>query len=146
MLKKSKWLAFVIFVGLVYFIQVKYREILRKKENTEENTQGKIDTFTQRVDDNENRDQKTTDASPSNLTYSQIHHFLLSTPQTVVRSNPPNFLTDVKNPCFAIGEHFVNIGNIDLSYALEKDYEIRCLPYVYIAGKYGLETGMDLLL
>ena len=71
----------------------------------------------------------------NNITYIKLHPFLLSTPKTVMRTTPPKFLTDVKNPCFAIDNNFINIGNINLSYALKMNYEVRCLPYVYIAGK-----------
>ena len=72
----------------------------------------------------------------NNITYTRLHPFLLSTPKTVMQTSPPKFLTDVKNPCFAIDNNFINIGNINLSYALKMNYEIRCLPYVYIAGKF----------
>ena len=75
--------------------------------------------------------------NPENdVTYTKLHPFLLSTPKTVMRTTPPKFLSDVKNPCFAIDHNFINIGNINLSYALKMNYEIRCLPYVYIAGKF----------
>ena len=72
----------------------------------------------------------------NDISYTNLHPFLLSTPKTVMRTSPPKFLIDVKNPCFAIDHNFINIGNINLSYALKMNYEIRCLPYVYLVGKF----------
>ena len=74
--------------------------------------------------------------SENEITFTDLQPFLLSTPKTVMRTSPPQFLTDVKNPCFAMDNHYMNVGNINLSYALKMKYEIRCLPFMYIIGKF----------
>ena len=67
-------------------------------------------------------------------TYRYIRPFLLATPQTVTSTQPPSFLTDVKNPCFAMDNNYINVGGISLATAIEMGYQIKCLPYVYLAG------------
>ena len=52
----------------------------------------------------------------------------------VLSLDTPHFLTDVKNPCFALTDDKVNVGSITISTALEEGYNIQCLPYVFLAG------------
>ena len=67
-------------------------------------------------------------------TFTDLRMFLLSTETSVEMATPPQYLADVKNPCFALMPGYVNVGNISMLVALELDLEVRCLPAVYIAG------------
>ena len=62
--------------------------------------------------------------------------FMNATPDNddILAVLPVQFLKGVKNPCFALTNKTENVGNIDILTAISKGYEIRCLPYFYIAG------------
>ena len=74
------------------------------------------------------------DPALQHAVFRDLRPFLLATPSTVTGTLPPLFLTDVKNPCFALDKNYINVGNINLTTAIRLKYEVRCLPGVYLAG------------
>jgi hypothetical protein len=74
--------------------------------------------------------------NPSNIL--DVSHLLQTSTVTdaVLRLRPFQYLTDVKNPCFALKDGRWNIGNITIKTAINNGYEIRCFPKVLLAGKY----------
>ena len=122
----KKILLLLLLAGLVYILYTKTRGLPFLHKTKIYNDPKEIDLDTTESKDLDNSD----------ITYTQIHPFLLSTPKTVMQTTPPKFLTDVKNPCFAMDNNFINVGNINLTYALKMKYEIRCLPYTYVAGEF----------
>ena len=67
-------------------------------------------------------------------TFRDLRPFLSSTETSVMGTQPPIYLADVKNPCFALTDGYINVGNISVMAALLMEFEVRCLPAAYIAG------------
>ena len=75
------------------------------------------------------------DPALAHAVYRDLRPFFLAYPRGVTRVLPPIYLKDVKNPCFAMDQNYINIGNINLTTALNLNYEIKCMPGAYLAGK-----------
>ena len=71
---------------------------------------------------------------PQHAIYRDLRPFLRATEKSVTGTKPPIYLADVKNPCFALTDGYINVGNIDVMTALQMELEIRCVPAVYVAG------------
>ena len=68
----------------------------------------------------------------SNLT--SIQKFLKSDPDNIMDTEKMEFLSDVRNPCFAESDYRVDQGKMTLKLALDEKWRIHCLPAFYLAG------------
>ena len=67
-----------------------------------------------------------------NLT--SIQKFLKSDPDNIMDTEKMEFLSDVRNPCFAENDNWNGNGELTLKLALDEKWKIHCLPAFYLAG------------
>ena len=123
------------FIGTIILFFKRDNSPNSNREDLSKGQTNGVDIKTIRDREDSFRSSKFSDPLLSKATFRYLQPFLQAIPQTVTQTEPPNFLTDVKNPCFAMAENYINVGNIDLDTAIKMGFEVNCLPYVYLAGR-----------
>ena len=70
------------------------------------------------------------------LHFKDITQFMRATTAEISVAPKVSLLTQVRNPCFAVTSQHWNAVNISLETAVKHHMTIKCLPYVYLLGKY----------
>ena len=72
------------------------------------------------------------------LQFKDIANFMQATTSEISVAPKVSLLAHVRNPCFAVTSQHWNAVNISLATAVKHHMTIKCLPYVYLLGKYFL--------
>ena len=76
------------------------------------------------------------DDDKASLHFKDITQFMRATTAEISVAPKVSLLTQVRNPCFAVTSQHWNAVNISLETAVKHHMTIKCLPYVYLLGKY----------
>ena len=76
------------------------------------------------------------------LHFKNIAQFMRATTSEISVAPKASLLTHVRNPCFAVTSQHWNAVNISLETAVKHHMTIKCLPYVYLLGKYTYVESM----
>ena len=80
------------------------------------------------------------DDDKASLHFKDITQFMRATTAEISVAPKVSLLTQVRNPCFAVTSQHWNAVNISLETAVKHQMTIKCLPYVYLLGKYFLNS------